>query len=217
MVSFTYTTIQNAILDFTEDDSDEFASNLPTILNLAQDRVTKDLDLEIFKQTFTGVFTVGNNYVNKPSGLLSTNSFSYIDANLQHQFLEPRTYDWCTMYAGNPLAQGTVKYYDDAFSDSQIYVVAAPAFAFDYRIRGLKRPDYLSDSVEQNWIATNAGDLLLYAALITSEGFLMSAQSGRTQEWEAEYQKILPASRIELAQLARHEYSPQASSKEPRE
>lgn len=217
-MQFTYTTLEAALLAYTEDQSAEYAANIPIIVKLGQDRVTRDLDLEIFKQVFTGSFTSGSNYVNKPDGLLSATSFYYVDSadNNRWKPLKPRTFDFCISYAGGEGVTGTPKYYDEGYSDTQIFVAYAPSSALPYRIRGLKRPDYISSTNAENWISKNAGDLLLYACLAGSEGFLMASQEGKTQEWETVYTRLLPQARIELASIARAEYAPQQSTEEAR-
>lgn len=213
MVSHTYTTLSTEVLNYTEDDSDEFAASLPYIIKNAQERVVRELDLEIFKQTYEGTFTASTNFQTKPTELLTISSIYYYDPDeAEWNLVLPRSYDFCRLYAGS----GKPKYYDEGFSDTQIYLVRLPNIAYSYNIRGLRRPDYISPTKEDNWISKFAGDLLFYASLVESEGFLMSAQTGKTQEWEAEYQKRIISAKNELAQIARHEYSPMANSAEPR-
>lgn len=214
MVAHTFTTLKAALLDYTEDDSDEYASNLELIIKNSQERLVRDLDLEIFKQVYTGTFTVNSPYVSKPSSLLTISTFFFINSSGKYVFLDPRTYAWCEMYAQG--TSGEPKYFDEAFSDSQIILAKKPAGSWSYTIRGLKRPDYLSDSNPTNWLSNNAGDLLLYAALVESEGFMMAAQTGKVQEWENEYMKRIVQARLELGQIARTEYSPQQNSDEAR-
>ena len=216
-MAFTYATLLTALLAYTEDDSDEYAAALPTIVVNAQDKLIRDLDLEIFKTVFTGTFTIASNFVDKPATLLTASSFWYIDSSGNYQVIKPRSYDWCIMYARNPATSGTPKFFAEGYSDTQFFVVAAPGTAWNYRIRGLKRPDYISVSKATNWLSTFAGDLLFYACLVESEGFLMSAQTGKIQEWRNEYQERIIPARNELGSLARMEYSPQPSSAEPRE
>lgn len=216
MVAYTYTELSTNILNYTEDDSDEFSTELPNIIKNAQDRVTRDLDLEIFKQTYTDTFTVNSHYVSKPSDILTISSFFYVDGSNNNIFLQPRGYDFCVMWGGLNVS-GTLKYYNEGYSDSQIFVVKRPSQAFTYHIRGLKRPDYMTPSKASNWLGNHAGDLLLFAALVESERFLMSTQEGKPQEWETEYQKRLITARPELAQIARIEYSPLLGNRQERE
>ncbi len=218
MVAYTYSTLVTALLAFTENNSDEYLAQLPNIILNGQEQVIRDLDLEIFKQTYEGSFTSGSNYVNKPDGILVFSSFYYIDPAQggQHIFLDPRSYDFCIMYAGGIGFTGAPKFYDEGFSDTQALVSPAPNSAYAYRIRALRRPNYISESQEENWVSRYAGDLLLYSCLTGSEKFTMALQQGKPQEWQAEYDLRLPQARIELAQIARMEYSPSKSNAEAR-
>jgi hypothetical protein len=206
MVAYTYTTLRQALLDYTEDDSDEFSSNIPNIIQNAQDRVQRDLDLEIFKQVTTGNFTAGTNLQTRPSTVLYISSLYYYDPTLaKWVMVRPRSYDFCVQYGGG---NGKPKYFDQGYADNRIWVALAPDSAYAYRLRGLMRPTYISPTNLDNWIARNAGDLLLYAALVESEKFLMSAQAGKPQEWNEEYMMRLASARPELSAISRLEASP---------
>ncbi|MGZ8432765.1 MAG: phage adaptor protein [Candidatus Binatia bacterium] len=218
MVSYNYTELETALLAYTEDGSTEFAAQLPNIIKNGQERVIRELDLEIFKQTYEGTFTLSSNLISKPAELLTVTELFYIDTadNNRWKLLLPRTYGFCILYSGGTGITGALKYYDEGFSDTQIFVANAAAAAYAWRMRGNRRPAYISSSQSENWISRFAGDLLLYACLIESEGFLMAAQEGKIQEWNSEYDRRIIVARNELAPLARMEYAPAQSNTEAR-
>lgn len=217
-MNFTYSELADAILRFTEDASEEFSASLPTIIKLGQERVLRDLDLEIFKQTFSGSFTAGSNLVTKPSGLIAISSFFWINSTAANELtaLQPRSYEYCLKHAETIGQTGVPKFYNDGYSDTQIFVSKAPVAAYGYKIRGTARPDYISASLSENWISKYQGDLLLYACLVESERFLFAVQEGKPQEWEAAYNQRLPQARVEAGNIARTEYSPPQSNQEAR-
>lgn len=214
MTSFTFDTLKTALQAYTEDTGDDFVNNLDTIISNGFEMVIRDLDLEIFKRNATGSFTQNSNVVNRESDMLSMQSFYYIDSNdgNKRKQILPRDYDFCINYWPTLTDTGNPKYYCE-YSETQFFVVKTPNAAYNYEQRILIRPLFSSTN-QTTWLATHAGDLLLYACLMQSEKFLMSKGDGRVQEWKEEYSAMLPRAREELQTMQRHDFAPlQSNSK----
>ena len=48
-MSFTYTELQDAIKNFTENEETSFVTNLPVFIRGAEDRISTLVDLELFR------------------------------------------------------------------------------------------------------------------------------------------------------------------------
>lgn len=205
MTAFTHTTIRVMILAEVEDSSDRLADNLDTILSLGQDRLQRDLNLEIFKTTDTITLAQGSTTFTKPSGCLAVDTISYVSSGTT-VYLTPKTYEYCLDYWPVASTQGTPLFFAD-LNDAQWYVAPTPNGAYTGTARFIKRMAPLTASNLSNWLSTNAGDALLYACMIETETFLMEPEAGRVALWKNKYEKdILPAARMELARLAVKDY-----------
>ena len=49
-MSFTYTELQDAIKNFTENEETSFVSSLPVFIRSAEDRILTVVDLELFRK-----------------------------------------------------------------------------------------------------------------------------------------------------------------------
>lgn len=200
MTAFTYPTLSSTLQTWLEDNGDDFAGNIDTIISLGQVRLVRDLNLDFFKGTSTGTFSIGANTVARPVNCLELEAFFYITVAGQYQPVFSRTQTYCLAYSPNPAAQGLPRYYWEE-SETLFGFVQACNQAYGYSLRYLKRPDDLTESNPTNWLATNAGDMLLYACLVESEKMLMSDE--RVAVWQGDYAQKIKTGKEELINLIR--------------
>jgi len=173
---------------------------------LAEDKVLRDLDLELFDVNSTGTFTGSNAYLTKPTGLVALRTMHYTDASGNFQLLEPRAWAVCKDYwPKEATTTATPKYFAE-FSDTQWYIAGTPASGLTVTSRYIKRPAGLATGTATTWLGTNVGDLLLYACLVGSEQYLKA--DDRIATWKTEYGERLTAAKAELKPATRMDYSP---------
>ena len=61
-MSFTYTSLKQAIQDYTENTETTFVNNLDTFIKSAEERILKTVQLDIFRKNATGSLTASNKY-----------------------------------------------------------------------------------------------------------------------------------------------------------
>ena len=49
-MSFTYSTLKSALKDYTQNDEVSFVSNLPIFIRLAEERILKSVQLNLFQK-----------------------------------------------------------------------------------------------------------------------------------------------------------------------
>ena len=59
-MSFTYAQLKQAIQDYTENDETSFVNNLPLFIRLAEERILKGVQLNLFQKNQFGNMTSGN-------------------------------------------------------------------------------------------------------------------------------------------------------------
>lgn len=213
--SFTYTTLRDAIQDWAEDDSTEFTDALDTLIALAESRLARDLNLDLFRTSDTGTMVQGTATLTRPSTLLTIDAVHYTSGS-EKVFLTERSQDWCDLYWLDTTATEPPLYWCES-TVNQIRVVPTPDSAYAYTIRGIARPDGLSSTATTTFLSTRCGDALFGACMLEAARFL---------KWSAEevalaqanyYQTLLPAALLELKGLTRVEYEKTVAQPKPLE
>lgn len=204
--SFTLATLKSAIQGFAEDSGADFAGQLDMLIQLAEDRVLKDLPLSVFDALGSVSIAAGTQTASKPSGAIAIQGLSYINAGTR-TILEPRTYSFCLDYSPTT-TQATPKYFAEDYSSSQIWIAPNPNVTVTAEAVMTKRPNSLVTDTTGTFISTNIGDLLLAACLISAEQFNIATEQAAM--WQAQYAALLASAQNDFKHLLRRGYSPLA-------
>lgn len=209
MQGFTYSELEQALQDWPDDTDDTiggYVDNIPRMVQLAELRVVKDLNLDIFDVTDTSaVVTASNPLVVKPAGLIVTRSMWLITATVRTAILQ-RSRDFVRNYTLDPSVTGTPKYYAEE-TELSWRIGKTPAANATIETIGIYRPASLYDE-ESTWLGDNCGDLIFTAALMESE-HLLKADDRYTEMKTKYYEELLPLARAELRNLIRAgDYAP---------
>lgn len=204
--SFTYTTLVDAIKALAEDFGTEFAAFIPTIIQLAEDKILRDLDLEYFDVVTATNFVAASPLVTKPTGTIATRSLHYTDASGNFVHVDPRSWEFVKDYWPNETTTTAAPKYFTEYSATQWYFAGTPSGTNAVTSRCVIVPTGLSGSNPTTWLSQYMGDLLLMACMACSEQFLKADE--RIPVWKQEYaERISGASRI-LKTADRADYSP---------
>jgi hypothetical protein len=204
--SYTYATLVSALQSTVEDGGDDFLSALPNIIALAEDRVLRDLNVELFDVSATSTFGVASPWLAKPSDMVGLRTMHFTDALGNFVLLEPKSWEFVKDYWPNVGAvTASPKYYAE-YSDTNWFIAGTPIAANVLTIRYIKRPAGLTALNPTTWLAAHVGDLLFYGCLISSEQFLKA--DNRIAVWTQEYALRLNAARRELKLEERNDYMP---------
>ena len=66
-MSYTQTTLKQAIQDYAENDETTFVNNLDNFIQNAEEKILKLVDLEYFRKNVSAVMTSGNKFLAQPS------------------------------------------------------------------------------------------------------------------------------------------------------
>lgn len=205
--AYTYTTLKAALLAFMEESAtDDYADDIDKIIPLAEDKILRDLDLELFDKVEAGTFTASNPYLSKPTDILALRTMHYTDGSGNFQLLEPRSWAMCKDYWPKvATTTATPKYYAEYDKDTW-FIVGTPASGLVVTVRYISRPAGMTSGNPTTWLGTNVGDLLFYACLVISEGYLKA--DDRVPLWKTDYAERLAAARFELKPETRTDYMP---------
>jgi len=204
----TLSALSTAIQGFVEDTGAELQTDINTIIQLGEGRVATDMNLEIFDTVVTGGLT-GSTRIQaiKPAGHQAMRSLHLRDVGGAGpaRKLARRSYEFCIEYAPDDATEAEPVYFAE-YGPTQLYVVPTPDVAYGYELRQVVAPPSLVTTAP-TWMATNLGDLLLYACLVSTEEYL-KADDSFVARWTQEYQGLLQLRRFELRDALRADYTP---------
>lgn len=170
-MSFTYAQLKQAIIDYTQNEETTFQANLPLFIRLTEERILKNIRLNLFQKNVTGTTTLGNQYLAAPSDFLTPISCS-VQVSGNKEFLLFKTPDFIQSYNPDPTVTGVPKYF--ASYDVNDFILApTPAAAYTVELHYLYRPASLTAGAESGttWLSINAPQAMLYGALFEAYTF----------------------------------------------
>jgi len=167
-MAWTYSTLVQAIKDFTQYDETTFNSNINTFIQNAEERLLYAVDLEVFRKNQTGNMGSGNKYLTVPADYLSPFSLS-VTVNGSTNFLLMKDVEYLQEY--NPTgATGVPKYY--ALFDVDNFIIApVPAGNYSVELHYYYRPESIV-TANTTWLGDNAQQALLYGCLVEAYTFM---------------------------------------------
>ena len=171
-MTMTYGQLKQAILDYTENNETSFVANLPLFIRLAEERILKNVQLNLFKKNQFGNMTSGNQYLAAPSDFLAPFSLS-IEVGNNKEFLLFKDLDFVQSYTPNAATTGQPKYYAQ-FDVDNFIIGPTPNANYVVDIHYLYRPASLTAGSDSgtSWLSENAEITLLYGALIEAYTYM---------------------------------------------
>ena len=166
----TYDELVTNIRNYTEVDSNVFSNSvIDTFITMAENRILRDIDLDVSKLEVAANMTTGNKFLSTPSDIL-THRYLMITSDGDQIFLDFRDTSFMKEYWADGTATGIPKYYS-VWDQNTFYVAPTPNANFAVELGYIYRPTQLSASNTTTWISTNAPEALLYACLIQAYSY----------------------------------------------
>lgn len=169
-MAMTYASIVADMPSWVNDESAEFANDLPSMMERAQDRCSDALiELEAFKTSVSGTLTAGSAALSRPADAIFFRSVE-ITVNGSIRLLERRDVTVLKeMYPTNT-AQAAPKYYGES-GPSNFRIAPTPDSAYAYTIWYGRKLPYLTSSAGSNWLTEYAPNALDYALKVEAFGW----------------------------------------------
>ena len=188
-MAFTFTTLKTAIQDYTQNSETTFVNNLSRFIINAEERIFKEVQLDVFRKNVNGDLTSGNKFLTKPTDYLSTFSLSIINSS-ENVFLLRKHPTFLQDYTPNPSTTGVPQYYAD-FDETTFIVAPTPSSALTAELHYYHKPTSITATRDgTSWLGTNAELALLYASLVEAYTF-MKGEADMFQIYNARYQEAL--------------------------
>ena len=141
-------------------------------IRAAEERILKNVQLDLFRRNQTAALTQANPYLNCPSDFLAPFSLSYT-LNNEKTFVEFKDVSFVQTYSPNATTQGLPKYYAQ-FDVDNFLVGPTPNANLDVELHYLYRPTSITAGAGggTTWISTNGELALLYGSLVEAYIFM---------------------------------------------
>ena len=198
-MSFTYTTLKTAIQNYTENDSSEFITALDTIIDLAEHRIYRDIDLGVFRVTDTSLsLTSGVSTLTYTS--LSPRPFvirwlaTKTSGGTSYTVLDQKDDSYIQEFWPSTTSTGTPRFYAIR-EDGTLLFGPTPDAIYNVKLAYTVKPTSIV-SASTSWLGTNAPDVLFFACMLEALGFMKGEQQALTL-WSAKYDNAVETLRVE--------------------
>ena len=167
----TYDELVTNIRNYTEVDSNVFSNSvIDTFITMAENKILRDIDLDVFKKEVSGSMATSNRFLTAPTDLLTHRYLMVTDSAGDQIFLEFRDTSFMKEYWPDSASTGTPKYYS-VWDQDTFYVAPTPDDTYTVQLGYIYRPAQLSSSNTTTWISNNAPEALLDACLIQAYSY----------------------------------------------
>jgi hypothetical protein len=166
-MAFTYTTLSDAIQDYLVSHEAVLITNMPVIVQQAEDRILNNAQLPDFRKNVIGSTTISDQYLSTPTDFLAPYSLA-VD-NSGYETLIIKDVNFIREAYPSSGAEGVPKYYG-IFEDNNFILGPTPDAAYTAELHYFYRPESIVTATT-SWLGTNAESCLLYGCLVEAYTF----------------------------------------------
>jgi len=187
----SYSELVTELIRVNENDGDEFLAYIPSMINRAEEKLTKDLD-DTGLVTYTSVaVSNSNSNITLPLGTRIIKNFFINNAGTKINMLM-RTSEYLNDYWPVIASTGTPKYYT-RLTNTAIALAPTPDTTLDGTIAHISRPVTLTSTNDNNYFTDFCYDALFYASQI--EALLFQKNYSAVTNYEGKYKEAVMALR----------------------
>lgn len=191
----TYNELVTNIRNYTEVDANVFSESvINTFITMAENRILRDIDLDVFKVEAQANLTPNNKFLTAPTDIL-THRYLMVEISGEQVFLEFRDTSFMKEYWPDGTSTGQPKFYS-VWDQNTFYVAPTPNSNFSVELGYIRRPAQLSSATPETWISTRAPEALLYACLIQAYSYTKGPPD-MLQYFDRSYQQAIQGLGVE--------------------
>jgi len=184
-----YSQLTTLIQDYCESTEQSFVANIPTFVQLAEERIYNTVQIPAIRKNVTGTTTNGNQYLSLPSDWLSTFSMAVIDpVTLDYEYLLNKDVNFIRASYPFPAVSGKPAYYS-IFDNTTMLLGPTPDAAYTMELHYYYYPTSIVDA-GTSWLGNNFESVLLYGSLREAYTYLKGAEDMMAY-YENKYQEAL--------------------------
>lgn len=184
-----YQSLSTTIQQYTENTEASFIANIPTFVQLAEERIYNSVQIPAIRRNVTGNLTAGVKYLQLPTDWLATFSLAVIDpvTNAQ-EFLLNKDVNYIRQAYPDPDDEAKPQHYAQFDADTLI-LGPTPDANYEMELHYYRYPESIV-TAGTSWLGDNFETALLYGSL--REAYLyMKGEPDIIANCEAKYQESL--------------------------
>jgi len=194
-MAWNYTTLTQAIKDYTENTETTFSNNIAVFIQQAEVTILRAVQLPVFRKNVTGTMTASNAYLSAPNDFLRPYSLAIINSS-SHEYLINKDVNYIREVYPNPATTGVPKYYA-LFDDDTFIIGPTPGSNYTSELHYFYKPESITAaSSGTSWLGTNAEDALLYGSLLQAYIF-MKGEPDVVQSYAKQFETSVEALKME--------------------
>jgi len=169
------TNLWQLIQDYCQNSEPTFLADIPTFVQLAEERVYNSVQIPAIRKNQTGFMSLGNKYLTLPTDWLATFSLSVIDPTSQAQtFMIDKDVNFIRESFPVPTSTGTPTHYGQ-FDQNTLILGPTPDAPYAVELHYYYYPESIV-TASCSWVGNNFGEVLLYGALREAYLFMKGEQ-----------------------------------------
>ena len=183
-----YAQLVTAIEEYTETSESVFVSQIPTFVQLAEERIYNAVQIPAIRRNVVGAFTTNDKYLSLPTDYLATFSLAVTDTSGDQQFLIDKDVNFIRQAYPNASDTGLPKYFGQ-FAPYTFIIGPTPDQNYVVELHQYYYPQTIV-TAGTSWLGDNFESALLYGALREAVIFQKGEQD-MVAYYEQKYQESL--------------------------
>lgn len=184
-----YAQLTQLIQEYCETTEQTFVANIPTFVQLAEERIYNSVQIPAIRKNVTGTVTINFQYLSIPTDWLSTYSLAAIDPDTgDYEYLLNKDVNYIRAAYPGPTATGLPKYYA-VWNDTSFILGPTPNKTYSMELHYYYYPPSIVNT-GTSWLGTNYENVLLYGSI--REGYTyLKGEAEVMAYYEQKYQEAI--------------------------
>jgi hypothetical protein len=184
-----YSQLSTLIQEYCESTEQSFVANIPTFVQVAEERIYNSVQIPAIRKNVTGTMTANFQYFQLPSDWLSTFSLAVIDPTTgDYEYLLNKDVNYIRQAYPPPNSTGKPAYYA-IWDDTSMILGPTPDQAYTAELHYYYYPVSIVTH-GTSWLGDNFESVLLYGSLREAYTYLKGAEDMMVN-YENKYQEAL--------------------------
>lgn len=184
-----YASLATLIQQYCESTESSFVANIPTFVQLAEERIYNSVQIPAIRRNQTGTLSSGNKYLTLPQDWLATFSLAVIaPVTGAQEFLLDKDVNFIRQSYPSPSDTGVPKYYA-IFDDNTLILGPTPDSNYQVEMHYYYYPESIV-TAGTSWLGNNYENALLYGSIREAYTYLKGEQD-LMNFYEQKYQEAM--------------------------
>lgn len=185
-MSFTFAELKTAIQDYTDNTETTFVNHLSDFIKGAEDRIFKNVDLELFRKNVTSALTSSDKFLTIPTDYLASFSLQITTSGSEDILLQ-KDVNFLQEAFPPSASEGVPRFYA-VFDVNNFILAPTPNSNYAVELHYYYKPASLTAGADggTTWLSTNAPFALLYGSLVEAYTY-MKGEADMMQQYEKRF------------------------------